>query len=107
MSNLLTSPALYTPPKARNDPLKAAKRTVLDFANNTTIHGIVYIFDTTLFILERQRFTHPSVFSRIPKLVFPGDLFLVGLKYVELSIVPIERWDCRCSEVFQILLAVT
>ena len=27
--------------------------------------------------------------------------------YVESSIVPIERWDCHRSEVFQILLAVT
>ena len=27
-----------------------------------------------------QRFTHPSVYSHILKLVFPGDLFLIGLK---------------------------
>ena len=39
--------------KFQNNPLKAGKKTILDFASNTTIHGISYIFNTTLLILER------------------------------------------------------
>ena len=34
-------------------PCKAAATTVNDFANATSIHGISYIFDNTLLILER------------------------------------------------------
>ena len=34
-------------------PCKAAASTVTDFANATSIHGISYIFDNTLLVLER------------------------------------------------------
>ena len=36
-----------------NGPIKAGKKTIVDFANTTSIHGIAYIFNTTLLILER------------------------------------------------------
>lgn len=34
-------------------PLEAAKSTVKDFASSTTIHGITYIFDAAIKILDR------------------------------------------------------
>jgi hypothetical protein len=34
-------------------PLKAITNTTYEFAGNTTVHGITYIFDKTIFIVER------------------------------------------------------
>ena len=39
--------------KGRPKPLKTAKDTLYEFAGNTTIHGISYIFNTAIVAFER------------------------------------------------------
>jgi hypothetical protein len=38
---------------ARVRPLNAVAKTTFEFAGNTTVHGITYIFDKTIFFIER------------------------------------------------------
>ena len=51
----LRPPSFVQKEKKKGDlkPINAFKNTVLEFAGSTTIHGIGYIFDTAIFIIER------------------------------------------------------
>ena len=46
------SSAKLSSAKLSNGPIKAAHKTILDYASHTTIHGIAYIFDTAAYIFE-------------------------------------------------------
>ena len=39
--------------KIRPGPIRSGQKTVSDFASNTTLHGIKYIFDEKVLIFER------------------------------------------------------